>query len=97
MSAPTEESTPKDGNTMYGKKAICNVCKWQIRPVDEPSDTDCSNDDAQFKSELCSAYEPVSHPALCHRVAELRAMLDIVWDVAMIMLERAEKLPEVPE
>lgn len=89
--------TPNHETPMHGRKPICNVCKWQIRPVDAPTDTDCFNLEAQFHSENCSTYEPVTHEQLAIRVAELDNLLTIAWDVMLVLLEHAEKLPEVPE
>lgn len=87
--------TLKEANTTYGKSPICNVCRHQIRPVDEPTNTDCRSDAAQFNSELCAAYEPVSHEQLAERFVILDNMVSIVWDVALVLLERTGALPEV--
>lgn len=86
--------TPKEVTPTYGGKAICDVCVSQLRPVDVPGATDCRNDEAEFNSEMCSGYEPVSHEKLADRVAILGNQITIMWDVVMILLDRAEKLPE---
>lgn len=89
--------TPEEAPNVYGKKPICNVCKHQIRPLDEPTNTGCSNDAAEFQSELCTAYEPVSHEQLAARFVILDNLVSIVWDVCLILLDRSGALPKVPE
>lgn len=97
-----EDQEPTRRKTMssqepYGQHPKCHVCQSQIRPVDNPKDTDCRNPDAKWESNTCTGWTPASHRTLALRIAELYNQLSIVWDVAMITLDNSSKLPEVPE
>lgn len=79
----------------HGQHPKCHVCLSQIRPADNPTNTDCRNLNAKWESDTCTGWIAASHTTLALRVAELYNQLSIVWDVAMIVLDNSSKLPEV--
>ena len=82
---------------MNGTKPICNVCRQQIRTVDHPNNPGCKDDYAYLTTENCPAHTPISHEALCLRLAELDHLLGIFWDAFMIFLDTPNPPPEVPQ
>lgn len=85
------EETEEEGN-LYGKQPKCNVCLSQLRPVDDPTDTDCRDPNANWESNTCTGFTAVTHETLALRMAELDRLLGIAWDVCMIILDHVGAL-----
>lgn len=92
---PTTATPHKEVTRMYGQKPICQVCTSQIRPVDNPTDTGCRDNAAEFGSQTCTAFKPLPPEKLALRIAELYNYTSLAWDMIMAVLNLSAKLPEV--
>lgn len=75
---------------MRGQMSICQVCMFQDRREENGRETRCVAGSPEIDYDSCVGFVILGGPKLGARLAELYNLVDLAWDMIVVMLDQLE-------